>query len=73
MDCNVKSSAVRHLFFLLSLWTSPAAAQELRGRWVDAFNTGFKTSGQVTQLIADVRASNVHALFVQVWKRGDAY
>lgn len=50
-----------------------AVAQELRGWWVDAFNTGFKTSAQVTQLIADARAARVNALFVQVRKRGDAY
>jgi uncharacterized lipoprotein YddW (UPF0748 family) len=59
---------------LLYLWfTLPLHSQELRGLWVDAFNSGFKTPAQVTQLIADARAGNFNALFVQVRKRGDAY
>lgn len=58
---------------LLCCVAQPLPAQELRGLWVDAFNSGFKTPAQVTQLIADARAANVNALFVQVRKRGDAY
>lgn len=48
-------------------------AAELRGLWVDAFNPGMKTASQVSQLVADARAGNFNALFVQVRKRGDAY
>ncbi len=66
---------VLRLLILLSLIISPAAAlaQEMRGLWVDAFNTGYKSASEVTQLIADARAGNFNAIFVQVRKRGDAY
>jgi uncharacterized lipoprotein YddW (UPF0748 family) len=60
------------LFLPLMLATA-AQAQELRGLWVDAFHNGFKSSSQVTQLVAAARAGNCNALFVQVRKRGDAY
>ena len=58
---------------LLFLLTSVARSQEMRGLWVHAFGNGFKTAAQVTQLIAEARAGNFNALFVQVRKRGDAY
>jgi uncharacterized lipoprotein YddW (UPF0748 family) len=48
-------------------------AEELRGFWVDAFHGGFKSSAEVTKLVADARAGKFNALFVQVRKRGDAY
>jgi len=50
-----------------------ARAQELRGLWADAFHSGMKSASQVTQLVADARAGNFNAVFVQVRKRGDAY
>ncbi len=65
-----------HLFgcvLQLFVCSVPASAQELRGLWADAFNNGFRTPAQVTQMIADARAAKVNALFVQVRKRGDAF
>ncbi|HEX2749699.1 MAG TPA: family 10 glycosylhydrolase [Verrucomicrobiales bacterium] len=47
--------------------------EEFRGLWVDAFHAGIKSSAEVTQLVADTRAANMNAVFVQVRKRGDAY
>ena len=41
--------------------------------WVDAFHPGFKTHGEVSQLVADARAGGFNTLFVEVRKRGDAY
>jgi uncharacterized lipoprotein YddW (UPF0748 family) len=52
---------------------STVRADELRGFWVDAFHDGMKSAAQVTQLVADTKAGNFNALFVQVRKRGDAY
>jgi uncharacterized lipoprotein YddW (UPF0748 family) len=46
---------------------------ELRAVWADAFHDGFKTPGQVDDLIRWARAANLNALFVQVRRRGDAY
>src|SRR4051794_39886158 len=48
-------------------------APELRAVWVDAFHDGFKTPGQVDDLVAWARAANLNALFVQMRRRGDAY
>lgn len=66
---------MRRLLLCLLAWFLPAAArsQELRGFWVDAFHSGFKSPTEVSQLVADARAANCNALFVQVRKRGDAY
>lgn len=63
----------RLLLLLCAAVPALARAQELRGLWVDAFHNGMKTSAQVTQLVADARAGNCNAVFVQVRKRGDAY
>ena len=66
---------MRRPLLCLLAWFLPAAArcQELRGFWVDAFHAGFKSSTEVSQLVADARAANCNALFVQIRKRGDAY
>ncbi len=60
---------------LIFLVAEAARAQtnEFRGLWVDAFNTGFKTSAQVSQLMADARSGNYNALVVQMRRRGDAF
>ena len=65
--------AVLALGLLLEGFTARAAAQELRALWVDAFHAGFRSSSEVTQLIADARAGNFNAVIVEVRKRGDAY
>ena len=64
---------LRFLCLILAVLACRLPAQELRGLWVDAFHPGMKTSSQVTQLVADARAGNFNAVFVQVRKRGDAY
>jgi uncharacterized lipoprotein YddW (UPF0748 family) len=75
MKLSLVAATLRSRLLVLAFLfaTHQALAQELRGWWVDAFNNGFKTSGQVSQLIADARTAKVNALFVQVRKRGDAY
>lgn len=50
-----------------------AQTNEFRGLWVDAFNSGFKTSTQVSQLLADARTGNFNAVIVQMRRRGDAF
>ena len=78
----MSSFVPRHLVALATalavlILLSPRAAQaqtnEFRGLWVDAFNTGFKTSAQVSQLVADARSGNYNALIVQMRRRGDAF
>lgn len=46
---------------------------QFRAFWVDAFHYGFKSPGEVNQLVADAQTANVNALVVQVRRRGDAY
>lgn len=58
------------LFLFMGL---SGGAQEFRGLWVDAWGAGFRTSAEVTQLIADARAGNFNAVVVEIRKRGDAY
>jgi uncharacterized lipoprotein YddW (UPF0748 family) len=57
--------------------TQPAAPStttgELRGIWVDAYGPGFKSPAEIDALIADARALNLNALFVQAVRRGDCY
>ncbi len=50
-----------------------AAVPELRGWWVDTFHAGLRNATEVAQLVANARAGNFNALFVEVRKRGDAY
>ena len=50
-----------------------SAAPEFRGIWVDAWGTGFLTASQAQKLIADCRAYNFNAVFVQMRRRGDAF
>ncbi|MDB6028703.1 MAG: hypothetical protein JWM68_4926 [Verrucomicrobiales bacterium] len=50
-----------------------AFVSETCGFWIDAYHPGFKGASEVTKLVADVRAANANAVFVQVRKRGDAY
>ncbi len=63
------------ILFLLAISLTPSAhgQDELRALWVDAFHSGYKTPAQTSQLVADARAGNFNAIFVQVRKRGDAY
>lgn len=50
-----------------------AQTHELRGWWVDTFHSALRTPTEVAQLVANARAANFNALFVEVRKRGDAY
>lgn len=50
-----------------------AQSTELRGWWVDTFHAGLRNATEVAQLVANARAGNFNALFVEVRKRGDAY
>jgi len=50
-----------------------ASAGEFRALWADAFHAGFRSSGEVSQLVADARAGHFNAVIVEVRKRGDAY
>ena len=48
-------------------------AEQWRGYWVDAFNEGIYTPGQVTTLIEDAKAINANALIVQTARRYDCF
>jgi uncharacterized lipoprotein YddW (UPF0748 family) len=62
------------LFLLLLGLVVPAApAQEIRALWVDTFNAGMRNASEVSALVANARAGNFNAVFVEVRKRGDAY
>ncbi|MBC8078422.1 MAG: family 10 glycosylhydrolase, partial [Chloroflexales bacterium] len=65
------------LIALIALLPMPtparAAPAQLRGLWVDAFNSGIKSTAQANQLVADARRGGYNALIVQVRRRGDAY
>lgn len=50
-----------------------AQTPEYRGFWVDAFGSGFKSAGEVTAMLDNVRAANGNMLLPEVRKRGDAY
>ncbi|MDB6023952.1 MAG: hypothetical protein JWM68_175, partial [Verrucomicrobiales bacterium] len=50
-----------------------ASADEFRGLWVDAFGSGFLTTNEVTQLVADCHNYNFNAVVVEVRRRGDAF
>lgn len=65
--------AVLLMSLLSGLTTGSAASGEFRGVWVDGWHTGFKTTSQVRQLVADAKAGGINALLVEVRKRGDAY
>ncbi len=60
------------LTILISL-ASGAHCAEIRGYWVDAYHNGFFTPAQADKLIADVKASNMNTIFVQVRRRGGVY
>lgn len=47
---------------------SPA---QLRGYFVDAFGPGMYTPAQIDQLVADVKAAHMNAIFAEVVRRGD--
>lgn len=52
---------------------APAAAGQLRGYWVDAFNPGIYTSAQIDALIADAKTVRANALIVQTSRRFDCF
>lgn len=66
-------AALLAAFILHVAMEATAQTNEFRGLWVDAFNSGFKTSTQVSQLLADARAGNFNAVIVQMRRRGDAF
>ena len=49
------------------------ASPQLRGYWVDTFNTRLETRAQVTRVVQAARDSHANALFTQVRRRGDAW
>jgi uncharacterized lipoprotein YddW (UPF0748 family) len=46
---------------------------EVRAFWVDAFNPGIKTAGEVDTLIDRVLQANANTIIAQVRRRGDSY
>ena len=45
------------------------ASPQLRGYWVDTFNTRLETRAQVTRVVQAARDSHANALFTQVRRR----
>ncbi|MBN9690413.1 MAG: family 10 glycosylhydrolase [Verrucomicrobia bacterium] len=74
-ECPLPFVVLRRLLSALVVLASSflAGAAELRGLWVDAFNPGFKSAAEITQLVRDARAGGFNAVFVQVRRRGDAF
>ena len=71
-ETNWKALRLAALAFVF-MFARPGQGQEFRALWVDAFHAGFRSSNEVTQLLADARAANFNAVVVEVRKRGDAY
>lgn len=60
----------------LALGADPASAQEspqLRGFWVDTFNSPLNTPADAVAAVDGAVAANANALFVQVRRRGDVW
>ncbi len=49
------------------------SSPQLRGYWVDTFNTRLETRAQITRVVEAARDSHANALFAQVRRRGDAW
>jgi len=60
---------------LVCAWTAGCGdtSPQLRGYWVDTFNTRLETRAQVTRVVEAARDSHANALFAQVRRRGDAW
>jgi uncharacterized lipoprotein YddW (UPF0748 family) len=61
------------LALTVSAICQPTAPPELRGWWADTFHAALRNPAEVERLVADARAGNFNAVFVEVRKRGDAY
>ncbi len=48
-------------------------SEEYRAFWIDAFNSSYKTSAEITSIVNAARAANLNAIIIQVRKRGDAF
>ena len=53
--------------------TAAEPEEQWRGYWVDAFNVGVYTPGQVTDLVADAIDIRANALVIQVSRRFDCF
>lgn len=61
------------LFLFACLLANTAQAQEIRGFWVDTFNTNLNTPADVSDVVNRAVSANANAVFVQVRRRGDAF
>lgn len=61
------------LALFISLMSTAAQAEQLRGGWVTAWDNGLFTAEQIDSTLAAAKQANLNALFVQVRKVGDAY
>jgi uncharacterized protein (TIGR03437 family) len=71
----MKTSALVLLFFI-ALIPSPAAAQnvqQIRGFWVDTFNTPLNNRNDVLAVVNNTRLAGCNAIFAQVRRRGDSW
>src|SRR5439155_16713442 len=50
-----------------------AAQSEFRPLWVDAFDEGIFNELEIPKLVAATKAANLHALVVQIGRRGDCF
>jgi uncharacterized lipoprotein YddW (UPF0748 family) len=50
-----------------------SAQPVFRGYWVDTFNPGIFTEGEIDRLVADAKAANMNAIVVEVGRRGDCF
>ena len=52
---------------------TPIQPPPWRAFWVDAFNSGIRTPGEIDELVKDIKSLNMNVIIAQVRKRGDAY
>jgi len=69
------AARIKVLPVLLVLATPAAelAAQQYRAFWADAFHSGFKTAGEIDELVENVARARGNAIFMQARRRGDVY
>jgi uncharacterized lipoprotein YddW (UPF0748 family) len=64
------------VFVVLTVTSAPAKAQtrtELRGFWVDTFNTTLNNHADVASVVERALAANANTIFAQVRRRGDSW
>jgi uncharacterized lipoprotein YddW (UPF0748 family) len=76
VQLSFRSTTMQTAFFVddVQLVTGgPAAVDEFRALWADAYHPGLKSRQQIEELVETAQAASLNALVVQVRRRGDTY